>query len=118
VIRVPLGRDSAKLVAQSVERAEELATAIRRTLRAAIDASRHTMEKLKAEGRVEPTDLAPVIHRIDSLQQLLADLNGAATSDPITCHPTTLVRWFEILGEGFTQGNPAADVRVVVTYVL
>lgn len=117
MVRVSLGRDSARLVAHSIDRAEHLATEVKRTLQTAIEASRQTMEKLKAEGHVNTTDLAQVIARTDSLQQLQADLNSAATPDPIACHPATLARWLEILGQSFSSGDPAVYVKVVVTYV-
>ena len=118
LVRAPLRRDSADLVREAVKRAEMFAENVVGSIRKAVETSRRVVEELKASGHVETTDLTRVMGRIDSLEELLAELASGARGGDLACHPAQLLRWSEILRQSFVPGDPAVLVRVVITYVL
>lgn len=118
VVKAPLRGDSVERIHDSVERAKALVAVVLESLQNAVKTSRSVMDKLRGEGDVDSADLADVVARTNSLEQLLAELTNASALTPITYHPATLIRWREMLGRSLVPGDPALRVKVVTVHVL
>ncbi len=117
-VRAPLRADSAALVHDALGRAEALVAAVMESLRRSVEVSRHAMDELKGRGAVDSADMAAVVARTESVEQLLAELTRAATLAPRPYHPAVLTRWRQVLEPSLIPGDPAVPVKVVTVYVL